>query len=50
MRRSGFTLIEVVVAIFVAAVMFAMGYSALSQAMVERDSLNTKQTRINEIQ
>jgi len=25
MRRSGFTLIEVVVAIFVAAVMFAMG-------------------------
>jgi general secretion pathway protein J len=50
MRRAGFTLIEVVVAIFVAAIMFSMGYGALSQAMKDRESLNTSQARINEIQ
>jgi general secretion pathway protein J len=49
-RRSGFTLIEVVVAIFIAAVMFAIGYRALSQAMIDREALNTTQTRVNEIQ
>jgi len=50
MRRSGFTLIEVVVAIFIAAVMFAIGYRALGQAMIDRDALNTTQARVNEIQ
>jgi len=50
MRRTGFTLIEVVVAIFIAAVMFSMGYGALSQAMKDREALNTTQARINEIQ
>jgi general secretion pathway protein J len=50
MRRSGFTLIEVVIAIFIAAIMFAIGYSSLSQAMIERDALKTAQGRINEIQ
>ena len=32
MRRAGFTLIEVVVALFIAAVMFSIGYRALNQA------------------
>jgi general secretion pathway protein J len=50
MRRNGFTLIEVVVAIFIAAVMFAIGYRALNQAMRDRDSLNQSQERIGEIQ
>jgi len=50
MRRTGFTLIEVVVAIFVASVMFAMGYSALNQAMIERQTLATDQDRVTEIQ
>jgi general secretion pathway protein J len=50
MRRNGFTLIEVVVAIFIAAVMFAIGYRALNQAMRDRDSLNIAQARIGEIQ
>jgi general secretion pathway protein J len=50
MRRRGFTLIEVVVAIFIAAVMFAIGYRALNQAMRDRDSLNASQNRIGEIQ
>ena len=50
MRRTGFTLIEVVIAIFIAAIMFAIGYRTLNQAMVDRESLNTSQTRITEIQ
>lgn len=50
MRRAGFTLIEVVIAIFIAAVMFAIGYRALNQAMIERDALATAQERITEIQ
>lgn len=50
MRRSGFTLIEVVVAIFIAAVMFAMGYRALNQALVDREALAIAQSRVTEIQ
>ena len=50
MRRAGFTLIEVVVAIFIAAVMFAIGYRALNQAVIERDTLATAQDRVTEIQ
>lgn len=50
MRRAGFTLIEVVVAIFIAAVMFAIGYRALNQALLERDAINTAQARVTEIQ
>jgi general secretion pathway protein J len=50
MRRAGFTLIEVVVAMFIAAVMFAIGYRALNQAVIERDKLATAQDRVTEIQ
>jgi general secretion pathway protein J len=50
MRRAGFTLIEVVIAIFIAAIMFAIGYRSLSQAMTERDAINVAQQRITEIQ
>ncbi len=39
-----------VIAIFIAAVMFAIGYRTLSQAMVDREALNTSQLRVNEIQ
>lgn len=49
MRRAGFTLIEVVVAIFIAAIMFAIGYRALNQAMVDRDAINVAQARVTEI-
>jgi general secretion pathway protein J len=50
MRRAGFTLIEVLIAIFISAVMFAIGYRALNQALKDRDALNTSQQRVTEIQ
>ncbi len=49
-RQDGFTLIEIVIAIFIAAVMFALGYGAINQALVERDHINTSQSRLTEIQ
>jgi general secretion pathway protein J len=50
MRTRGFTLIEVVIAMFVAAIMFAIGYSAINQALLDRDALNESQARVTEIQ
>lgn len=50
MRQRGFTLIEVVVAMFVAAVMMAIGYSALNQALQNRERVAQAQTRLVELQ
>lgn len=50
MRARGFTLIEVMIALFIAAVMFAIGYGALNQALRDRDQLTVSQQRITEIQ
>ena len=50
MYQRGFTLIEVMIAMFVAAVMLAIGYSAINQAAKERGNLEEKQARITEIQ
>ena len=50
MRTRGFTLIEVVIAMFIAAIMFAIGYGAINQALRDRDSLNASQERVTEIQ
>jgi general secretion pathway protein J len=50
MRRAGFTLIEVVIAMFIAAIMFAIGYRTLNQAMIDRGYLKTAQDRVTEIQ
>ena len=50
MRRSGFTLVEVMIAIFIAAVMFAMGYSALNQGLQSNETLKVRQARVTEIQ
>jgi general secretion pathway protein J len=46
----GFTLIEVMVAMFIAAIMLALGYSAINQAAKERGNLEIKQARVTEIQ
>ncbi len=50
MHKRGFTIIEVLIAIFVAAIMFAIGYGAINQALRDRDAINVSQARITEIQ
>ena len=50
MRVRGFTIIEVMIAIFIAAIMFAIGYGAINQALRDRDSINASQARVTEIQ
>lgn len=50
MRTRGFTIIEVMVAIFISAIMFAIGYGAINQALRDRDAINTSQQRVTEIQ
>lgn len=47
---AGFTLLEVLVALFIAAVMFAMGYGAITQATTSRDALKAQQARLLELQ
>ncbi len=49
-RERGFTLLELLVALFIAAVMFAMGYGAIRQALNGRDAIREQQTKLLEIQ
>jgi general secretion pathway protein J len=49
-RGRGFTLIELMVALFIAAIMFAMGYGAIRQAITSHDSLKTQQAHLLELQ
>ncbi len=48
--QRGFTLVEVVIAIFIAMLMFAIGYRAINQALLDRDALMESQARVTEIQ
>jgi general secretion pathway protein J len=50
MRTRGFTLLELLVAMFIAAVMFAIGYGAINQAMNNRSQLQEQQARLLEVQ
>ncbi|HEY0766721.1 MAG TPA: type II secretion system minor pseudopilin GspJ [Steroidobacteraceae bacterium] len=49
-RGRGFTLLELLVALFIAAIMFAMGYGAISQALTSRESLRQQQAHLLELQ
>lgn len=49
-RVRGFTLIELVVAMFIAAVMFVMGYGALRQALQNRERVAASQDRLVALQ
>jgi len=47
---AGFTLLEILVALAIAALMFAMGYGAINQAITTRAALKQKQARLIELQ
>ncbi|MBS0417099.1 MAG: type II secretion system minor pseudopilin GspJ [Proteobacteria bacterium] len=51
MRRSrGFTLLELLVAMFIAALIFAMGYGTINQAVKSREGLEAQQKKLLELQ
>jgi general secretion pathway protein J len=47
---QGFTLVELVVALFITAVMFAIGYGALDQALTGRKNVEAQANRLVSIQ
>jgi general secretion pathway protein J len=49
-RVRGFTLIELMVALFIAALMFAMGYGAIGQGFRNHDTLKEQQAHLVELQ
>ena len=49
-RLSGFTLIELVVALFISAIMFLFGYRALSQAISSRKEVDEQSARLQALQ
>lgn len=49
-HNRGFTLLELLVAMFIAAVMFAIGYGAINQAVKNNEALTDQQKRLHEVQ
>jgi general secretion pathway protein J len=50
LRLRGFTLIELMVAIFITAIVFALGYGGINQAVNNRDALEERQERLLAVQ
>lgn len=50
MKARGFTLIELMVALFITAIVFAMGYGAVNQALTSRQALEQRQERLLAVQ
>ncbi len=49
-HRRGFTLVELLVALFITAILFAMGYGALSQALNSRREVEEQGARLGALQ
>jgi general secretion pathway protein J len=49
-HSRGFTLLELLVALFITAVVFAMGYGALSQALTSRKEVEEQSARLSAVQ
>lgn len=49
MRSRGFTLLELLVAMFIAALMSAMGYAALNQVVRQRASVQAEQQAVDDL-
>jgi general secretion pathway protein J len=49
-RSRGFTLLELLVALFITAILFAMGYGALSQALTSRKEVEEQSARLSAVQ
>ncbi len=49
-RLKGFTLLELLVALFITAILFAMGYGALTQALNSRKEVEDQSARLSAIQ
>jgi general secretion pathway protein J len=49
-RPRGFTLIELIVALFITAIIFAVGYGAINQALRHHDEVKDHQARLTEVQ
>jgi general secretion pathway protein J len=47
---SGFTLVELVIALFITAIIFAMGYGAVNQTLAHRGELEEQQARLLAVQ
>ncbi len=49
-RTGGFTLIELIVALFITAIIFTVGYGAINQALRHHEEVKDHQARLTEVQ
>jgi len=49
-RSAGFTLVELLVAVFITTILFALGYGAINQAVNNRDAIAANQDRVIAVQ